>query len=144
VDSTLFFTEVTLGASSWSAGAPYTQTVDLAGINSADTPHYGVVYSGVLQNDIVLKNEFAKIDDLDTYDGYMVFTCFEEKPDVDITVQIEAHRFGYSAIDEAAMLRLREGLDSEVQAEIEETNYGTENATLNSEPTATTLDFTVL
>ena len=144
VDSTRLLGEVFLTASGWSKNAPYTQVVDLAGITSDDTPHYGIVYSGILQDDIVLKNEFTKIDDLDTYNGYMVFSCFEEKPIVDMTVQIEAQRFGSVAIDEATMLRLRRGLDSEVQAEIEETNYGAENATLNSEPTATTFDFTVL
>lgn len=144
VDNTRFLAEVTLSASGWSTNAPYTQTVDLAGINRADTPHYGVVYSGVLQDDIALKEEFSKVDDLDTYDGYMVFTCFEEKPEIDIPVQIEAQRLGSEAIDEVAMLRLRRGLNSEVQAEIEETDYGAENATLNSKPTATTFDFTVL
>ena len=143
VDSMRFFGEVVLTAGGWSASAPYRQTVSMDGISESDTPHYGVVYSGILRTDMERKEAFTKVDDLDTYDGYMVFTCFEEKPEADIPVQIEVQRSGSDA-GQATVLKLTRGLGAEVQAEIESINYGVENATLDSEPTATTFDFTVL
>ena len=143
VDSMRFFGEVVLTVGGWSASAPYRQTVSLDSISGSDTPHYGVVYSGVLQTDMARKEAFAKVDDMDAYDGYMVFTCFEEKPEVDIPLQIEVQRSGSDA-GQATVLKLTKGLGAEIQAEIESINYGAENATLDSKPTATTFDFTVL
>ena len=146
VDSKRLFAKAALATSNWSSTAPYKQTVYLDGISESDTPHYGVVYPGGLKANMAMKEAFAKIDDMDAYDGYMVFTCFEEKPEVDIVVQIEVHRSGGDGgnVGQATALKLTRGLNSDVQAEIEEINYGAENATLNSEPTATTFDFTVL
>ena len=144
VDSKRFFGEIVLTADGWSDAAPYKQTVDLVGINEDDTPHYGVIYSGILQTDIARKEAFAKVDDMDAYDGYMVFTCFEEKPQVDIPVQIEAHRASAVTGQAANALKLTRGFNSDVRVEIDETEYGAENATLNSRPTATTFDFTIL
>lgn len=92
VDSKYFSGNVTLLASGWSETAPYKQTVSVSGVLESDKPHYCVVYSGVLETDITLKEAFAKVDDLDTSNGEMVFTCFEEKPEVDIPVQFEINR----------------------------------------------------
>ena len=78
-----------LPASGWSEAAPYTQSVVVEGILASDTPHYGVVYS---ENALAEKEAFAMVDDLDTADGSLTFTCFVEKPEVDLTIQLEVNR----------------------------------------------------
>lgn len=87
----LHFTRTTVvPASGWSANAPYTQNISISGITKNDTPHYGVVYSE--DNALAEKEAFALIDDLDTKDGSVTFTCFESKPEIDLMVQLEVNR----------------------------------------------------
>ena len=81
--------EVALPASGWSDAAPFTQTVNVEGILSTDQPHYGVVYT---ENWAAEKEAFAFIDVLDTVDGAVIFTCIEEKPEADLTIQMEVNR----------------------------------------------------
>lgn len=80
---------VSLPASGWSANAPYVQTVAVDGILATDQPHYGVVYS---ENWEAEKAAFAAVDDLDSANGSVTFTCFEEKPEADLTIQLEVNR----------------------------------------------------
>ena len=80
---------VTVPASGWSASAPYTQTIAVEGILATDTPHWGVVYS---DDALAEKEAFSVVDDLDTAAGSVTFTCFEEKPGVDLTIQMEVNR----------------------------------------------------
>lgn len=95
VDSRHFFLEVVLYANSWATTtdtAPYTQTVAVADILASDKPHYSVVYSDVHDIRLAEKAAFALVDDLDTADGSVIFTCFEEKPATDLTIQMEVNR----------------------------------------------------
>lgn len=89
VDGKHFEATVTLLASGW-AGTPYTQTIAVEGILATDKPHYGVVLSG--DTKLEQKEAFALVDDLDTEDGSITFTCLEDKPEVDLTVQLEVNR----------------------------------------------------
>lgn len=92
-DSLTFNKNVTLDASKWVGdNAPYTQSIDLEEILETDTPRYGPVYSGDLNTKIAQKEAFALVDDLDTADGSVTFTCFDDKPEVNVTVQLEVHR----------------------------------------------------
>ena len=83
---------VTLAAGGWSASSPYKQTVAVEGILATDTPHWSVVYSSAVATALAQKEAFAVVDDLDTANGSVTFTCFEEKPAVNLTVQLEVNR----------------------------------------------------
>ena len=91
---TLHF-EVTLSATGWASttgSAPYFQEVDVADILSTDKPHWGLVHSDDTDTALAQKEAFAVVDDLDTADGSVTFTCFEDKPEVDLTIQLEVNR----------------------------------------------------
>ena len=93
VDGKHFLATVSLPAASWAGDvAPYTQTVAVDGILETDTPHYGVVYSGTAEEKGLQKESFSMVDDLDTAAGSVTFTCFEEKPTVGLTIQLEVNR----------------------------------------------------
>lgn len=92
VDSLHLEKTVELYAAGWSGSAPYTQTIAVDSILSSDTPHYGVIYSNDTDTALSEKEAFALVDDLDTADGSVTFTCFEDKPEVDLTIQLEVNR----------------------------------------------------
>ena len=92
VDGMHFYREVTLAAGGWSASAPFKQTLAVEGILATDRPHYGVTYDADPAAAMAQKEAFAKVDDLDTADGSVTFTCLEEKPEVNIPIQLEVNR----------------------------------------------------
>ena len=95
VDGKHFVVKVNLPSSGWAGdAAPYTQTVSVPGILATDTPHFGNVSfsSDDTSGKIKRRNSFAMIDDLDTADGSVTFTCFEQKPSLSVTVQLEVNR----------------------------------------------------
>jgi hypothetical protein len=95
VDSRHFFKEVSLSSNAWSTttgSAPYTQTVAVADILATDKPHYTVVYSDNIDTKLAEKESYALVDDLDTDDGTVTFTCFEKKPTVTLNIQLEVNR----------------------------------------------------
>lgn len=72
--------------------APYTQSIGIEGILSTDQPHYSPVYDADQETRVAQKEAFACVDDLDTADGSVTFTCFEDKPEVNIPIQMEVNR----------------------------------------------------
>lgn len=83
---------VTLLAANWNGGGPYTQTVAVKGILSTDMPHYGAVYSADPEARLDQKEAFAMVDDLYTASNSVTFACFEDKPSVDLSIQMEVLR----------------------------------------------------
>ena len=83
----------TLTVNDWVGdAAPFTQTIGIEGILATDMPHYSAVYSESQDTRLAQKEAFALVDDLDTADGSVTFTCFEDKPDVNIPIQMEVNR----------------------------------------------------
>lgn len=84
---------VVLPVSNWvGSSAPYTQTVQVEGILETDEPHYGLVFSGTTEQKLAQKEAFACVDDLDTAENSVTFTCFTDKPETDLTIQMEVIR----------------------------------------------------
>ena len=83
---------VLLPSSGWSESVPYTQTVAVEGILATDTPHWSVRYSSAAATALAQKEAFAMVDDLDTADDSVTFTCFEDKPAVNLEIQLEVNR----------------------------------------------------
>lgn len=82
---------LTLYAASWAGEGPYTQTVALSGITENDRPHWSIVYSEDPETRLAEKEAFAMVDDLETFDGTVTFTCFEDKPEIDLDIQLEVN-----------------------------------------------------
>lgn len=91
-DDKHFFRDVTLTVAGWSADAPCKQTVTAQGITAEDRPGYGVVLSADKDTALAEKEAFAMVDDLDTGEGVVTFTCLEDKPEVALTIQMEVNR----------------------------------------------------
>ena len=72
--------------------APFKQTIGIEGILGTDRPHYGPVYSEDTTTMLAEKEAWMLVDDLDTADGSVTFTCLEDKPETNVTVQMEVHR----------------------------------------------------
>ena len=84
---------ITLTTNDWEGdSAPYTQTIGIEGILETDRPHYGPVYDADQEVRVAQKESFAMVDDLDTADGSVTFTCFDDKPEVNIPIQMEVNR----------------------------------------------------
>lgn len=78
---------VSLTASGWS-GTPYKQMVTLEGIKETDNPHF----TALLNGNVSIKEAFALVDELETAEGLLTFTCLGEKPEMDLTILLEVNR----------------------------------------------------
>lgn len=83
----------TLGTD-WTGSGPYTQTVAVSGILASDTPHVTQYYLGSQSvADVIAQDEsWAAVSTADAVDGGICFRCWEDKPTVDIHIQIEVIR----------------------------------------------------
>ena len=89
------YMEVSLPAASWvEAEGVFTQSVSDSRILYTDRPHYGVLYSGTREQMLLQQEAFELVDDLETRNGSVVFTCFREKPETDLLLQLEISRTG--------------------------------------------------
>ena len=80
-------------SASWSgAAAPYTQEVAVSGILATDEPHITPIYSNDNDTDIAEKEAWNTVGKAVTSAGKITFTCFEEKPEQAININIEVIR----------------------------------------------------
>jgi hypothetical protein len=81
--------EVTLLASNWTAEAPYTQTITLDEYIDELSVDANVKYSGILNNDKILNKAASRITYIKKDGKNITFSCLENKPEIDIPVEIE-------------------------------------------------------
>ena len=82
----------TLLSSGWSSSAPYTQTVSVSGILSTDTPIADVVLDVVTSTAMTQISAWMCVSNIETADGSITATCFENKPEIDIPIQLKVVR----------------------------------------------------
>ena len=82
----------TLLSSGWSSSAPYTQTVSVSGILSTDTPIADVVLDVVTSTAMSQISAWMCISKIETADGSITATCLENKPEIDIPIQLKVVR----------------------------------------------------
>lgn len=80
-------------SATWSGtAAPFTQSVTASGILASDTPHIVPVYSSDNATALQEKEAWNCVSKAVTSAGKITFTCFEEKPEVALSLQIEVIR----------------------------------------------------
>ena len=81
----------TLGTG-WTGSGPYTQAVAVSGILASDMPHITPVYSTDNAMAIAQKEAWNCVSKGEATANAVVFTCFEERPQAEIPIQIEVIR----------------------------------------------------
>lgn len=76
----------------WSGSGPYTQSVTVSGILASDMPHITPIYSSDNATALDQKESWACVSKAVTAANAITFTCFEDKPTVEIPIQIEVMR----------------------------------------------------
>ena len=89
---------VTLSTANWTGtGAPYTQSININDMLSSYIPQVSLLVSDTVSTAITQQEEYSKISRIDSRNGSVLFTCYEEKPTVDLNVRIEA--LSYTLVD---------------------------------------------
>lgn len=74
------------------SAAPYTQTVAVSGLLAIDRPHVAPVYSATNATAIAQREAWACVSKAEAGADAIIFTCFEDKPETAIPIQIEVMR----------------------------------------------------
>ena len=83
----------TLTVNDWEgATAPFTQRIGIEGILSTDRPHVGLMPADDIETAMAQEEAWGMVSRGVTADGSVTFTCYEEKPELNLTVQIEVNR----------------------------------------------------
>ena len=72
--------------------APYTQSIAVSGIKTTDNPLVDILLNDSSEIAIKEQEEYAKVSRIQTSDGSILITCFEEKPEVEINIQLKVVR----------------------------------------------------
>ena len=76
----------------WTGSGPYTQTVAVSGILATDMPHITPVYDAANATAIAQKEAWNCVSKAEAAAGGIKFTCFEDKPETAVPIQIEVMR----------------------------------------------------
>ena len=72
--------------------APYTQKISLSGVKGTDNPLVGVVYSNNTATALDQQDSWSSVSRIETGDGYIIVSCYEDKPTVNIPIQVKIVR----------------------------------------------------
>lgn len=72
--------------------APYIQTINLDGVLETDNPYIGAVYDATPELALRQQEAFSCIAKIETRNNQLVVYCFEDKPTVDIPIQVKIVR----------------------------------------------------
>lgn len=78
----------TFYSNSWSANAPYTQTVSVSGILATDTPITDVVLSNSSSTAAQELSSWGNVSKITTAANEITATCFDEVPTVNLNIQM--------------------------------------------------------
>ena len=82
-----------LSATAWSGStAPYTQTVTVTGLLSTDRPIVDVALTGTAETDTAILEAWGLVSRITTAENSITAVCYEDKPEVDIPIQMEVIR----------------------------------------------------
>ena len=76
----------------WTGSGPYTQTVAVAGVLASDMPHVAPVYDADNTTAQAQREAWGCVSRGVAAAGGIQFTCFEDKPETAIPIQIEVMR----------------------------------------------------
>lgn len=76
----------------WSGSGPYTQTVAVVGILESDNPIADIVLSGITQTDTGRLEAWGMVSRMVTKADGITVTCLEDKPTVEMPIQIKVVR----------------------------------------------------
>ena len=85
-------TEVWMRANAFTQTAPYTLRIEMPGMKSTDTPIVShLINNGTTEANTIkrLWKSYDCIDRIDTYDGYMIVSCFRKRPEVDVLLGVK-------------------------------------------------------
>lgn len=84
--------EVWVRVGGFTQTAPYTLRIDVPGMKSTDTPVIShTLLNGVTDPGVIKRawKAYSCIDRIDTFDGYMLVTCYRKRPAQDILLNIK-------------------------------------------------------
>ena len=82
----------TLLSSGWTSSAPYTQTLSIQGILATDVPVVDVVLSSTTSTAISQTEAWSCVSKIETAADSITATCLEEKPTINIPIQLKVVR----------------------------------------------------
>lgn len=93
VDAKRFRAEIDVPVSGWTgSAAPYTQSVTVTGLTSADYPHIACVYSSDHATRLKQQEAWNMVSEAVAGANKLTFVCFDDKPAADFKVQLEVNR----------------------------------------------------
>ena len=91
--NTVIDTSCTLTAAGWTgSAAPYTQTVNVTGVLATDKPVIDIEVSSTVQTGLDEIEQYSYISKAVAGAGSITFSCYEDKPDIALTVSVKVVR----------------------------------------------------